>query len=106
MAAQRKSTQERLDALRKEQDALKARLQALEIRKKAEERKRETRRTFVVGAAVLARAEADQSFREALQRALEASVIRDTDRAVIADLLGLQAPSPQSSEPPTGTAAA
>lgn len=94
MAAPRKSTTEQLEALRRKEAALKAKLDALQARKKAEDRKRETRRAFVVGAAALARAEDDPGFREALGKALAASVTRPADRAMIADLLGLQLPSP------------
>jgi len=79
---------------------------ALETRKKAEDRKRETRRAFVVGAAALASAETDPAFRDALRRALQASVTRDADKAVIVDLLGLQPPPPSSSESPPRTEAA
>ena len=101
MPAQRKTTNERLETLRQKQDRLKAQLDALESRKKAEERKRDTRRTFVVGAAALAQAEADPAFRATLRAALQAAAMREADRAIIADLLGLiePPPSPPLAEP-------
>ena len=105
MAAQRKSTDERLEALRQREEKLRAQMAALETRKKAEDRRRETRRAFVVGAAALARAEADPAFRDALRGALQAAIMRDADKAVIADLLGLAAPSPAPAEPETRTEA-
>jgi hypothetical protein len=106
VATQRKSTIEQLEALRQKQEAIKARLGALETKKKAEDRKRETRRAFVVGAAALAHAEADPRFRDALRGALQAAGLRDTDKAMIADLLGLQPPVPAPSEAPSQTEAA
>ena len=106
MATQRKSTDERLEALRQKQDTLKARLAALETQKKTEERRRESRRAFVVGAAALANAETDPAFREALRKVLEASVTRDGDKAVIADLLGLALPASAPSKPASKTKAA
>jgi len=98
MATTRKSTAEQLEALRQKEAALKAKLGTLEARKRAEDRRRETRRAFVVGAAALARAEDDPSFREALGKVLAVSVTRPGDRAMIADLLGLQLPSPAPPE--------
>ena len=95
-----------LTAAAESRDRLKAQLAALESRKKAEERKRETRRAFVVGAAALARAEADPAFRDALRNALQAADMRDGDKAVIADLLGLVVPSPAPAEPEAQTEAA
>jgi hypothetical protein len=87
MAGQRKTTDERLEALRQRQGQIKAQLTALETKRKAEARRREMRRAFLVGAAALARAETDASFRDALRGALQAAVTRDADKAVIADLL-------------------
>jgi hypothetical protein len=106
MATQKKSTDERLEALRQKQDTLKARLAALETQKKAEERRRESRRAFVVGAAALANAETDPAFRNALRKVLEASVTREGDKAVIADLLGLSLPTSAPSKPASKTDAA
>jgi hypothetical protein len=105
MATQRKSTDDQLRKLREKQDAIRARLGTLEARKKAEDRKRETRRAFVVGAAALARAEKDPAFRDALRNALQVAALRDGDKAVIADLLGLEAPSPAQVDMESQTAA-
>lgn len=106
MAALRKSTDERLEALRQREEKLRAQMTALETRKKAEDRKRETRRAFVVGAAVLARADADPAFRDTLRGALQATVMRDTDKAMVADLLGLELPASTLAESPPETEAA
>jgi hypothetical protein len=95
MPGQRKTTEEQLRALREKQGAIAAKLSALETRKKAEQRKRETRRAFVVGTAALAHAEADPAFRDLLRGALQATVIRENDRAIVADLLGTSDPVTQ-----------
>ena len=92
MAAQRKSTDERLETLRHKQDAIRAQLASLEARKRTEQQRRETRRKFIVGAAALVQADADPAFREALRTALQSAVTRNVDRAIIADLLGIEAP--------------
>jgi hypothetical protein len=57
------------------------------------ERKLDTRRKIVVGAAVMAYAELDPSFADRLQEILDVGVTRPVDRAAILDLL----PSPSSS---------
>jgi DNA-binding transcriptional regulator YbjK len=108
MAGQRKTTGERLETLRQKQDRLKAQLDALASQKRAEDRRRETRRAFVVGAAALACAEADPAFREALQKALQSSVTRETDKAMIGLQPALPSPAPSAPavELPAGTEAA
>jgi len=109
MTTQRKATDDRLAALREKQDRLKAQLTALEARKRAEDRKREMRRAFVVGGAALAGAQADPAFRDALRKILQAEVVREGDRAVIADLLDLAPPAtggvPAAAEPDPATTA-
>lgn len=89
MASPRKSTAEQLEALRQKEAALKAKMGSLEARKRAEDRRRDTRRAFVVGAAALAGAQSDPAFRDALRAILRVADMREGDRAVIADLLGL-----------------
>jgi hypothetical protein len=56
-------------------------------RKETEERKRDARRKFIVGAAALDYAEIDPGFRAALRVVLRAAVTRDIDKAAIPDLL-------------------
>jgi len=90
---QRKKTDDKLADLVKKQEQLKAQLDALKTRKKAEDRRRETRRAFLVGSAVLARAESDPSIRDVLRTTLEAANMRDADKAVVADLLGKSVPA-------------
>jgi hypothetical protein len=87
MTIQRRSTSEQLANLRRQEEALRARLSALALRKKSEDRKRETRRAFVVGAAALSQAQSDSAFREVLSRTLAIAVTKPGDRALITDLL-------------------
>jgi len=70
---------------------LDVRLNRLEARAKQEDRKRDTRRKIVVGAAVLAALDKDPELDRAVRRLLAVYVLRENDRDVIADLL---APSP------------
>ena len=89
----RKSTDEQMKELRERQKQLQAQLAALEARKKADARKRETRRKIVAGGAVISHAEIDPAFREMLREVLQKAVTRDIDKAVIGDLLAGPAPS-------------
>jgi hypothetical protein len=93
-ATQRKSAAERIETLKQKVERLQAQQAALVARQKADDRRRDARRKIVVGAAVLAHAELNPSFRDNLREALQAAVTRDIDKAVIADLLEGKAPSP------------
>jgi len=66
---------------------LAARRQLDAARKALRNRKRDTRRKIVTGAAILAHAADDPAFREMLRLLLQRRVTRPLDRAVIADLL-------------------
>ena len=74
--------------------------QALSAREREAERKLDTRRKIIVGAAVLAHAELDPNFAETLRHVLGQAVQRPIDRQAVADLL----PS-GISETPEGAAA-
>jgi hypothetical protein len=78
---------DRIASLKAKKEALASRLTALEAKAKQQERKRDTRRKIIVGAAVLAHAELHPAFAEQLRGVLERAVLRDVDRAVIAPLL-------------------
>jgi len=77
----------RLEALKKKQDQLKAQIAALEAREKLAERKRDTRRKIVVGGAVLAHAALHPAFAAELASVLRTAVTRDSDRDTIRDFL-------------------
>ncbi len=79
---------ERLEALRKRQDQLKAQITLLEAENKTAERKRDARRKIIVGGAVLAHAELHPAFAAELRTALKAAVTRDKDKEAVADLIG------------------
>jgi hypothetical protein len=81
---------EKLAEADRKRDQIKARADAIRAKKVAEERKLDTRRKIVVGAAVMAYAELDPSFADRLQEILDVGVTRPVDRAAIPDLL----PSP------------
>jgi predicted nucleotidyltransferase len=59
----------------------------LKGRQKAEERKRDSHRKIVVGAAIMAHIKIDARFRKAVQEALNKAVTEPKHRAVIPDLL-------------------
>jgi hypothetical protein len=56
-------TGNKLDKLRDKRDALNAQIRSYELRGRARERKTDTRRKVLAGAAVLAHAEHDDAFR-------------------------------------------
>lgn len=89
MPRSRKSLDDQLAELTRRRDQLDARRQSLLAAKKDTDRKRNTRRKIVVGAAVIAYAETHPSFADQLRTLLGQAVQRDIDRAVIADLLPL-----------------
>jgi len=102
MTKTRKSLDERIAALKEREKQTQARLADLVSRQKAQDRKLETRRKVVIGAAVLAHAEHDPAFAAALRQALRAGVTRETDKKLLADWLGDQRPvaaTPTTSKP-------
>lgn len=75
----------KLEALRKKQGQLKAKIAELEAREKAAERKKDARRKIIVGGAVLAHAALDPAFAAELRRVLKMAVTRESDRETIKD---------------------
>jgi len=71
----------RLESLKKQQDQLKAKIQALEASEFSRERKRETRRKILVGAYYLDKMRAENRFDE-LVGLMDAYLSRDTDRVL------------------------
>lgn len=71
----------RLEILKKQQDQLKAKIQALEASEFAKERKRETRRKILVGAYYLDKMRADDKFNE-LVSLMDTYLNRDYDRVL------------------------
>ncbi len=84
MAAQ---IEDRIASLKAKKDALAARLNKLQARAKTDDRKRDTRRKIVVGAAVLAAMEKDSVLATKIRELLLRVVTRENDRAVVAELL-------------------
>jgi hypothetical protein len=83
----RKSSSERIAELAERKKQIEAKLAGLAARERQEERKRDTRRKVVVGAAVLAHAERDAEFSAKLRAVLAMAVLRPADREAITDLL-------------------
>lgn len=71
----------RLEILKKQQDQIKAKIQALEASEFSRERKRETRRKILVGAYYLDKIRADNKFNE-LVSLMDSYLSRDSDRVL------------------------
>ena len=71
----------KLESLKKQQEQLKAKIQALEASEFSRERKRETRRKILVGAYYLDKARDDNKFDD-LIRLMDAYLNRDSDRVL------------------------
>jgi hypothetical protein len=86
----RKSVDDRLASLAERQQQLEARRQSLLAVKKTGERKRDTRRRVIVGAAVLSEVQVNDAFAATIGELLDRQVVNKADRALIADLLQLR----------------
>lgn len=89
----RRTPAERKQILEEQKRKIEARLQALSARERGRERKLDTRRKVIVGAAVLAHAEIDPAFATTLRMVLRRAVQRPADQKTISDLLN---PKPES----------
>ena len=93
MPRARKSLDDKIAELAKRQQQLDAQRMSLLASKKTADRKLDTRRKIIVGAAVLAHAEVNPDFSTTLRGILSVAVQRDIDRRDIGDLLDIP-PSP------------
>jgi hypothetical protein len=89
----RKSLDDKIAELNERQQQLTVRRLSLLASKKNADRKLDTRRKIIVGAAVLAHADLHPDFSTTLRGILSVAVQRDLDRRDIADLLGIS-PAP------------
>ena len=87
MPRARKSLDDKIAKLTNRQRQLEAQRLMLLASKKTADRKLDTRRKIIVGAAVLTHAELNPHFSAMLRDILSVAVQRDIDRRVIADLL-------------------
>lgn len=87
MATAKKSAADKVAELETRISTLKARRDRIQARENAAERKADTRRKIIVGAAVLAHAQQDANFALALREALARGITREKDREAVADLL-------------------
>ena len=85
--AKRKSVDEQLSDLDEKIDQLKNKRDGILARKRARDRKRETRRKIIVGALTLTLAGESEKFREFLRKNLDHSIKSERDRELFADLL-------------------
>ena len=90
-----KPISDQIAAIKAKKEQLSARLNTLAAKAKQEDRKRDTRRKIVVGAAVLAAMEKDEDLKFQVVKLLRRFVERDHDRSVVADILG-PSPAPPS----------
>jgi hypothetical protein len=73
----------KLDALRKKQDTIRAKIAKLEAREKAAAQKEDTRLKVIVGAAILANVKLNPEMRAGLIAILEKAVLARRDRAFL-----------------------
>ena len=85
---------DKIERLKQQREKIEARMNTLAQKAKVEDRKLDTRRKIVVGAAVIAHMETNQAFAAAIRAVLGAYVGRPNDREVIAELLQETAPLP------------
>lgn len=90
MAPVRKSIDELIAEEQKKSEEARARIAELKARQRAEDRKKDSHRKIVVGAAAIAHCKIDAQFRKALREALNKAVTEPKHRAVIPDLLDEQ----------------
>ena len=97
----RKSTTDRLQALRDKRDQLDAQLRMLEARRKEAERKADTRRKVIAGALALEHFEAnrDSEFARVLFRLMDEYVVRPHDRVLFPFLPDSTMESPEGEAP-------
>ena len=87
----RKTTAQLIAEEEKKSGQLKARLEELKTRQRAEERKKENHRKIIVGAAVLAHIKINPVFRKQVQEALNLAVTDPKHREAIRDVLNERA---------------
>ena len=99
----RRSASERIALLAEKKRLIEAELASLTAREREAERKRDTRRKIIIGAAVLAHTEVDPQFIVTLRHVLNRAVQRPADRETIADLLrGEDDETPEPAAQPRG----
>ena len=96
----RRSASERIALLAEKKRLIEAELASLTAREREAERKRDTRRKIIIGAAVLAHTEIDPQFIVTLRHVLNRAVQRPADRETIADLLRGEAETPEAAAQP------
>jgi len=83
MPAPRKTPEEKIAELERQEAQIRARLQREKAKLRETERKADTRRKIIAGALALEHAEINQEFGAELRRVLDKHVIRENDRALL-----------------------
>jgi hypothetical protein len=83
----RRSRAEQIAALKEAEEQKRRRRLQLEAKEKLDQRKLDTRRKIITGAAVLTHASLDPDFAAALRSALDKAVTKPADRELLVDLL-------------------
>lgn len=81
--AHRKTPEEQIADLEKREAQIKARIQQVKAKERAEKRKRETRQKVIIGGMVKAHCERDPAFKAEIDRLLNEHVTRDYDRTAL-----------------------
>ena len=113
MSEDRKTLHQRIAELLKRHEQSRAELANLKARARILDRKLDTRRKIILGAAVQAHAKLNARFREELRKAVLAAISRPHDMAVLPEYFPEtpEAPAPperppKKEEPPSGAAPA
>jgi hypothetical protein len=113
MSEDRKTLHQRIAELLKRHEQSRAELANLKARARILDRKLDTRRKIILGAAVQAHAKLNARFREELRKAVLAAISRPHDMAVLPEYFpeAPEAPAPPErpptkEEPPSGAAPA
>ena len=114
MNGPRKTLEDRIAEEEKRQADLRVAIADLKARARILDRKLDTRRKIVLGAAVQAHAKRDRAFLEVLAKVVRVAVIREQDRALLPEFFPSPplAPSPPArplklpGDPPSGAAPA
>jgi len=85
--AAKKTKAEQLEALRQQEAALKARMQALQASVNEEQRKLDTRRKIVFGGALMTHASHNTQFAALVRSALNVALTKEADRELLKDWL-------------------
>jgi hypothetical protein len=106
MTGPRKSLDEQIDDELERLKQVKENVGNLRCKARELDRKLDTRRKIIIGAAAMAHAREDRAFREMLRKVARTKIVRSQDQAVVRDFLCDDAPeagAPDRPENPSAT---